>query len=144
MSWKHGKHGLQKNRWHLAFYQDMLPALSRKRRVAIRILMTGDELVSGIICCEFGDTAYVHHTVYNPKFASLSPGTMFMGLVIGEYMNAGRFKSADLLCGFADYYKPWAKTIVGTSRIQVYRLSVKTRLILYLRRLAERATAASP
>jgi Acetyltransferase (GNAT) domain len=139
-SWKNGKQGLSKNSLHLTFYREVLQALSLKKRVAIRVLMTGNDLMAGIISCEFEDTVYIHHVVYNQKFAHLSPGTMFMGLVIKEYMKAGTFKTADLLCGFTQYYEPWACRIVGTSGVQVYRLSVKICLFLGLRWLKDRAS----
>ena len=96
--------------------------------------------MAGIISWEFMNTVYIHHVVYNEKFAPLSPGTMFMGLVIKEYMHAGTFKSADLMCGFTHYYKPWAYKIVSTSGIQVYRLSAKIGLFLALRWLKDRAS----
>jgi CelD/BcsL family acetyltransferase involved in cellulose biosynthesis len=141
LSWKSGKHGLRKNRWHLDFYSEAIRAASCDHRVAIRLLARADELVAGHVCWEYGDTVYIHHTVYNPAFSHLSPGTVFMGLVLGEYMKTGRFKFADLLCGFADFYKPWAMQIVGTSHVQVFRLSAKTRLHLWLRGLVEMARA---
>lgn len=140
LSWKNGIQGLRKNRWHLEFYRAVLHALALKRRVAIRVLTTGDDLIAAIICCELKDTVYIHQTVYNQNYAQLSPGTMFMGLVIREYMKAGTFKTADLLCGFAHYYKPWACRIVGTSGVQVYRLSAKMCLFLGLRWLKDRAS----
>jgi CelD/BcsL family acetyltransferase involved in cellulose biosynthesis len=116
-------------------YQQLVNLLTRANWEGWALLENTEkepDLVAALICWEFRDTVYIHHTVYNPAFAQLSPGTMFMGLVLGQYMQSGRFRFADLLCGFADFYKPWATRIVTTSHIQVYRLSVKTRLFLLL------------
>jgi CelD/BcsL family acetyltransferase involved in cellulose biosynthesis len=131
LSWKHGRVGLEKNSLHNEFYCEIIPALADKGRAAIHILTSADGgAMAGIICCSFEKTLYPLHTVYNPDFSQYSPGKLVLGLVLGEYMSHERLKSADLLCGFADYYKPWASQIITTKNVQICRMSPGMRLLL--------------
>ncbi|MCZ6504078.1 MAG: GNAT family N-acetyltransferase [Gammaproteobacteria bacterium] len=130
-SWKHGIVGLEKNPLHMEFYQSIIPVLAEKGRASIHFLVTGEgRQIAGIICCSFEQTVYVHHTVYDPDFSKYSPGKLLMGLVLKRHMDDHALTSADLLCGFADYYKPWAARIVSTTNISVFRLSPGMRISL--------------
>jgi len=131
LSWKHGKVGLERNSLHLEFYREVIPALAQKGCAAIYILVNGEgRQMAGIICFSFEQTLYAFHTAYDPVFSQYSPGKLLMGLVLKEYMGNKTLKSADLLCGFADYYKPWAVRIITTTNLQVFRMSPRMRVVL--------------
>jgi CelD/BcsL family acetyltransferase involved in cellulose biosynthesis len=130
-SWKHGKVGLERNSLHIEFYQEIIPILAQKGRASIHILLSGEgRPMAGIICCSFEQTLYALQTVYDPDFSQFSPGKLLLGLVLKDYMGQATFKSADLLCGFADYYRPWASRIITTTNFQIFRLSPRIRLLL--------------
>jgi CelD/BcsL family acetyltransferase involved in cellulose biosynthesis len=131
LSWKHGRVGVVKNNQHTEFYRSIVPALADKGRCSIHVLLSGEgREIAGIISYSFEKTLYVHHTVYDPEFSSYSPGKLLMGLVLKEHMGNQGLVTADLLCGFADYYKPWAARIIATSNVKVLRLSPVSRLQL--------------
>jgi CelD/BcsL family acetyltransferase involved in cellulose biosynthesis len=131
LSWKHGKVGLERNPLHIDFYHKLIPALAAKERGSIHILVNGEgRPMAGIICCSFEQTLYAFHTAYDPCFSQYSPGKLLMGLVLKEYMGHKTLKSVDLLCGFADYYKPWAARIIATTNLQVVRMSPGMRMVL--------------
>jgi CelD/BcsL family acetyltransferase involved in cellulose biosynthesis len=131
LSWKHGRVGLERNALHIDFYREIIPALANTGRASVHVLLSGEgRPMASIICCSFEQTLYVFQTAYDPDFSRYSPGKLLMGLVIGEYMEHQTLKSADLLCGFADYYKPWASHVVTTTNIQIFRLSPRVRLLL--------------
>jgi CelD/BcsL family acetyltransferase involved in cellulose biosynthesis len=130
-SWKHGKIGLERNALHMEFYQEIIPALAEKGRASVHILLSGEgRPMAGIICCSFEQTLYALHTVYDPGFSQYSPGKLLMGLMLKDYMGHATLKSADLLCGFAEYYRPWASRIITTTNFQILRLSPRMRLLL--------------
>jgi hypothetical protein len=117
---EHARVGAVKNNQHTEFYRSAVPALADKGRCSIHVLLSGEgREIAAIICYSFEQTLYVHHTVYDPEFSSYSPGKLLTGLV-----------TADLLCGFADYYKPWAARIIATINVEVLRLSPVSRLQL--------------
>jgi CelD/BcsL family acetyltransferase involved in cellulose biosynthesis len=135
-SWKLGQVGLQKDERHKRFYERVIPTLAEKNHASIHFLEDGSgRRMAGLVCIRFGQTLYPQHTVYDPGFANLSPGKLIMGLALKEHMADPALKWADLLCGFADYYKPWAAQIIATSNVRVFRLSLRTRLSLALQRL---------
>jgi CelD/BcsL family acetyltransferase involved in cellulose biosynthesis len=131
LSWKNGKTGLQKNPQHFEFYQHIAYALAAKRRAAIHVLVSGEgQQIAAILCWFFANTLYVHHTTYDPELSKYSPGKLLMGLVLKEYMGDQTLRTADLMCGFAHYYKPWADQLVTTTNVSIYRLSPGMRLLL--------------
>jgi CelD/BcsL family acetyltransferase involved in cellulose biosynthesis len=137
-SWKLGRVGLQKDPTHTQFYRQTIPALAGKGRASIHFLAEGaGRHMAGIICISLGRTVYPQHTVYDPEFAHFSPGKLIMGLALKEHMADPALSSADLLCGFADYYKPWASQIESTTNISVFRLSPSMRLSLVAQRIRE-------
>ena len=96
-SWKHGVVGLEKNPLHTKFYQSIIPLLAEKERASIHFLVTGEgRKIAGMICCSFGQTLYVQHTVYDPDFSEFSPGKLLVGLVLKRYMDDPALTSADL------------------------------------------------
>jgi CelD/BcsL family acetyltransferase involved in cellulose biosynthesis len=128
---KHGQVGVEKNQLHIDFYQTILPKLAAKHCVYIHILVNDEgHQIAGKICYSFGQVLYGHHTVYDPDFSKYSPGKSLMGLMLREHMGDHELKTADLLCGFADYYKPWAAQIVTTKNIEVLRMSAGARFLL--------------
>jgi len=133
LSWKHGKVGLEKNQQHREFYQTIIPILAESGRVSIHILEAdAGQDIAGIIACKFADTVFVHHTIFNSQFARYSPGKLLMGLILQHHMDDHKLKTADLLCGFAHYYNPWAERMVATRDLRIYRLSPFFRLYFFL------------
>ena len=124
LSWKIGKTGLQRSPRHFEFYQHIASVLAAKKRASIHVLMNSESRpMAAILCWISADTLFVHHTTYDPELADYSPGKVLMGLVLKEYRGARIVKTADLMCGFAQYYEPWAERLVTTTHVSIYRLS---------------------
>lgn len=124
LSWKSGKTGLQRSQRHFEFYQHLAFVLAAKKRAAIHVLMNGEGCpVAAILCWMSRDTLFAHHTTYDPALSAYSPGKVLMGLVLKEYRGDKILKKADLMCGFAQYYEPWAERLVTTTHASIYRLS---------------------
>jgi CelD/BcsL family acetyltransferase involved in cellulose biosynthesis len=64
--------------------------------------------VAGEITYRFKDRLFFAQAAYNPKFAELSPGIVFAGLVIKDF-SGKNYTIGDNLCGYADYLNPWAR-----------------------------------
>jgi CelD/BcsL family acetyltransferase involved in cellulose biosynthesis len=141
-SWKKGKIGVTKDDTHLAFYQEMVPALAAKGRSTIRIMSTGDTLLAGTLTYAFGDTVFFHQTAYNPEFRKHSPGAVLIGLLIEGLLGQG-YRRADCLCGYADYLQRWTSAEVHTSNVVVYRKSVPMSLLLGGRKIKQMLTRRS-
>jgi CelD/BcsL family acetyltransferase involved in cellulose biosynthesis len=124
LTWKPGNVGLQKNTSHKKFYLSVIPALTKEGRASIHFLETSEgRYIAGIVCLSFGRTLYPQHTVYDLDYSHYSPGKLLLGLVLGRHMTDRALTTADLLCGFADYYYPWAARIDSTTNISVTRLT---------------------
>ena len=139
LSWKNGKTGLQRSPQHIEFYQQLVFSLVERKQASIYVLVNGEgQQMSAILCWHFADTLYVHHTTYDPELSNYSPGKLLMGLVLKQNMGGETPRIADLLCGYAHYYKPWADRLVTTTHISIYRLSPGTGFLLagrWLKRL---------
>jgi len=131
LSWKNGKTGLQRNPQHFEFYQQVISALAAKNRAVIHELVSGEgQPIAAILCWTFSDTLFVHHTTYDPELSKYSPGKLLMGLVLKEYRGGETLRTADLMCGFAHYYNPWADQLVTTTHVSIQRLSPGSALLL--------------
>ena len=131
LSWKNGETGLQRSPQHVEFYRHLLFSLAEKKQASIHVLVNGEgRQMSAILCWHFVDTLYVHHTTYDPELSKYSPGKLLMGLVLKQYMGSQTLRTADLLCGYARYYKPWADRLVTTTHVSIYRLSIGTGFLL--------------
>ncbi len=136
-SWKKGQVGVSKDDQHLAFYRDVLPALAANDQVAIRTLSSGDRLIAGDITYTFDKSAFFQHATYDDAFKKLSPGSVFTGLVIKEYLERG-YEIGDFLCGFADYLSPWCDGMIETTGVTIYRRSSRRSVVDWLRSIRNR------
>jgi CelD/BcsL family acetyltransferase involved in cellulose biosynthesis len=143
LSWKKGKTGLQRNPQHFEFYRQIVFAQAKKNRTSIHVLMNNEgRPLAAILSWLFADTLFVHHTTYDPELSKYSPGKVLMGLVLKSYMGDPALRKADLMCGFAHYYKPWADRLVTTTNVNIYRMSpgmVLLRAGRWIKGLFERA-----
>ena len=131
LSWKNGKTGLQRSPQHFEFYQHVASVLAAKSRASVHVLMNSEgRSVAAILCWMSADTLFVHHTTYDPELSGYSPGKVLMGLVLKEYRGDRTLKTADLMCGFAQYYQPWADRLVTTTQVSIYRLSPRMCFLL--------------
>lgn len=131
LSWKNGKTGLQRSPQHFEFYQYFASAMSKRSKVSIHVLMNCEgNPMAAILCWMSKNTLFVHHTTYDPELSDHSPGKILMGLVLKAYRGHQTLRKADLLCGFAQYYNPWAERFVTTTHVNVYRLSPGMRFLL--------------
>ncbi len=131
LSWKNGKTGLQRTAQHFEFYQHIATVLAAKSKASIHVLMSSERRpIAAILCWMSADTLFVHHTTFDPELADYSPGKVLMGLVLKEYRGHQTLKTADLMCGFAQYYTPWADRLVNTTNVTINRLSPGMRLLL--------------
>ena len=124
LNWKNGKSGLQRSPEHFEFYQHIASVMAAKSRASIHVLMTSEgRPIAAILCWMSADTLFGHHTSYDPELADFSPGKVLMGLWLKEYRGDRILKKADLMCGFSQYYEPWAERLVTTTHVSIDRLS---------------------
>lgn len=122
-SWKAGKIGITKNSRHEVFYADLLKRLAKRKRVTVRILKAGCDLVAGEITYTLGRRVFFHHGVYDQAHAAWSPGTYLSAVLLADYMDGG-YDSGDYLCGFADYLRPWCDLEWKTVNTTIVRNSL--------------------
>lgn len=126
LSWKGDENltGVDKDARHRGFYEELLPLLAAKKRVAVRVLVSGRIPVAADITYTFGQWAFFHHAAYNNEFRRLSVGRLFTGLVLKEYF-ARPEKFGDFLCGYADYMRPWADELITVSDLVAFNTNLR-------------------
>jgi CelD/BcsL family acetyltransferase involved in cellulose biosynthesis len=85
--------------------------------------------VAGEITYRFKDRLFFAQAAYNPKFAELSPGIVFAGLVLKDF-SGKNYTIGDNLCGYADYLNPWATGIKETTRVNIFRKSIVVAVLI--------------
>jgi len=123
-SWKAGRIGISKSDTARRFFADLLPRLAADGRSAVRILRNGSELLAADVTHTFGTTAFLHSATYTQVAAAHSPGTIFTGLVLCDFMKS-EIVTGDLLTGHADYLRPWASDEVATYNVTVTKDGLK-------------------
>ena len=121
-SWKAGKVGISKNERSETFYRRLFERLSREGKIWFASFFDGDTMIAGSIAFSHGQTAYFCHVTYDEAYAKHSPGMVLTSLFLKHFQETP-LKEADFLGGFAQYLDRWAKEIVTTAGITVYRLS---------------------
>jgi hypothetical protein len=139
LSWKKDKLGISKDKQHLEFYRELMPELARLKRVVIKLLRNGDDLIAGEVLYRFKDSIFFAHSTYNTKFEEFRPGTVFAGLVLKDF-SGKNYTLGDNLCGFSHYMTPWSSGTIYTSRINIFRRSPLTAALIMAWKLKRRIT----
>lgn len=130
-SWKGGKVGISSNEQMLNFYHDMATTLDKDFYVGV--LYVDDQPISAEIAYACNDLLYFCQGCFDQSMNKYSPGMVSTCLFLKHFMNDGRFKSGDYLCGYAGYLNAWSDEQVHTQRIDIYQPNWMTRLFFALR-----------